>query len=169
MAISLTGWVVRVTVADQGGNKSTLKFPIDPAALGGGTEYADAAAIRTTILSYLDAVSTAQVVSHSLSEVYDEDTDFYGTGEIENIAQVTAKLVTAGKTANIRVPAPITSLFVALSGPDYNDVDPANVDMQNYLSLFETDVMVSDGEHIRDSATAGNWTGKRIHRGSTRG
>jgi hypothetical protein len=169
MALGLKGWVVRVTVADQGGKAGTLTYYIDPTALGGGTEYTDAAAIRTTILAELDPVTDCAIVGHSLTEEYVEDTNFYGTGELEEKAAVTMKLETAGKSVTVYIPAPSDSIFKAAAGPDFDVVDAADADLQAYLAVYQSDIMLSDGEHVQTVSVAGNVYGHRQHKSSKRG
>ena len=166
MSINSTGFFLTATVVDQGGNQATLRYELVAA------DFAAAETAAAGILTFLDAVSGAQVVSYRVGEAFAENADFYGAGEIENIAQITSKLVTDGKTANIKIPAPLDGVFVAASGPDYNVVDPADAAVINYVSIWEAGsgyATLSDGESVRDSATAGNFYGKRIHRGSRKG
>lgn len=166
MALNSTGFFLTVTVADQGGNQATLRYDLVAA------DFTAASTAAAGILTFLGAVSGAQVQSYRVGEAYAEDTDFFGSGEIENIAQITAKLTTDGKTANIKIPAPLDAIFVAASGPDYNVVDPSDTAVINYVSIWEAGTgyaTLSDGESVRDSATAGNFYGKRVHRGSRKG
>lgn len=167
MALVTKNWELSVVLSDQGGNKSALKYDLDPAVV---TDYATAASTRSSILGLLDPVTNSTIVAHSLAEKYGEDADFFGTGENENVALIVAKIADGlGKTVNIRIPNPVDGMFQAAEGPDYNEVDPSDSDLVDYLGLFEGFVFVSDGEHIEDSATAGNFYGKRIHRGSRKG
>lgn len=165
MAITSKGFYLHVDLVDKGGNKSTKKYVLTAADVATAT--ADAA----IIIAALEAVTEALVREYRLGERFSEDAAAYGSGEIENIGQVVAKLVTAPKTVNIQIPAPLDSLFQALSGPDYNELDPSNLDLQAYIALWEAgaQAVLSDGESVRDSATAGNFYGKRIHRGSRKG
>ena len=165
MTLQATGWTYTVVLSDQGGNPSKLIYSLV------ATNYTDAAVAAATIIAALTAVTDLAIKSTSLSENYDEDTLVYGTAEAENVALIVAKLTTAGKTVNIRIPGPKDALFVAASGPEYNVVDPSNTALQDYLAIWEALGLatISDGETIRDSATAGNFSGHRIHRGSRKG
>lgn len=165
MALNSTGFFLNVTLSDQGGNKATLRYDLVAA------NFTDAQTARTAILALLGAVTDAQVVSYSLGEGFVEDTDFYGSGEIENVGLAVCKLTTDGKTVNVRIPAPVDGIFVAASGPDYNELDPADADLQAYLAIWEAAgyATISDGESVRETSTAGNFWGKRIHRGSRLG
>lgn len=165
MAIVSDGFFMHVDLVDTGGNKSTKKYKLVAA------DFATAQAAATSILAGLAGVTEALVKSYRLGEALVEDAAVYGSGEIENIGQVVAKLETAPKTVNIEIPAPLPALFVGASGPDYNVLDPANVALQTYIALWEASgvASLSDGEFVRDSATAGNFSGKRTHRGSKKG
>lgn len=165
MALSSTGFFLNVDLVDQGGNKSTLRYDLVAA------DFATAEADVATILAALDAVTTALIYAYRIGEKYVEDALSYGVGEVENIGLVVAKLTTAGKTVNVKIPAPEDALFIGAAGPDYNEMDPNNAATIAYLAIWENpgQAQISDGEHVRDTATAGNWTGKRIHRGSRKG
>jgi hypothetical protein len=164
-ALQDLGWLLAVVLSDIGGKKFNLRYAMTAA------DYTTAATDRTTLLSRLDAVTDCEIMSHSLTEKFGEDGDVFGTDEGENQAEIVAKLTAPLKTVNIFIPAPIAAMFVAASGPDYDVVDPTNVSLQAYLSSFEAAGLAttSDGETIRDSATAGNFTGKRIHKASRKG
>lgn len=165
MALASSGFYLNVDLVDQGGNRSTLRYDLVAA------DFATAQADVAIILAALGAVTTALVYAYRLGERFVEDALSFGVGEIENLGLVTAKLGTAGKTVNIKIPAPEPGLFVSAAGPDYNEMDPAAGATITYLAIWENpgQAQISDGEFLRDTATAGNWTGKRIHRGSRRG
>lgn len=166
MALQNNGFQLQVVLVDQGANKATVRFDMTAA------DYTNAALDRTTILAALAAVTTATIMAHYLREVFQEDGVVFGTGEIENIASNSARIDDAEiKYATIRIPAPVDGLFQAASGPLYNLVDPADVDLLAYLDLWETgqQCLLSDGESLDDPSVAGNVTGKRIHRKSRKG
>lgn len=166
MALVSVGYIGSVVLVDQGGNKATLRYDLN------GIDHATALLNMQAIITDLDAVTTALVLSYSVAEAYQEDTSLFGVGEIENQALFTAKLAgTPLKFVNLKVPAPVDGIFIGATGPEYNEVDTSNALAQAYLANFEAgaEANVSDGENVRDSATAGNWTGKRIHRGSRKG
>lgn len=166
MALASVGWYLSVVLADNGGNKSTLRYDLTAA------DAATAATDASTIMTELGPVTDAAIVGYSLGERFEEDTTFYGSGEIENIASISARIDSADqKWATIKIPAPAAGIFKAASGPDYNLVDVADADLVAYLNLFATgnEALLSDGEALVSPGTAGNVTGKRIHRGSRRG
>ncbi len=166
MALQNLGWSLAVVLSDIGGNKFTLRYSMTAA------DYTNAAIDRTTIINALDAVTNCVLVSHTLSEKVAEDGPVFGSAEGENQAAISAKLVAPGKPdAQISIPAPIDAMFVGTSGPDYNQVNPANVPLVSYVALFEAgaEATISDGDSVRDSSVAGNFTGKRIHKASRKG
>ena len=166
MALNSVGWYLHVTLADQGGNKSTVRY--DLTAVDAATAAADAA----TIMAELAPVTDAAIVGYALGEKFEEDAAFYGTGEIENLATISARIdANEQKFATIKIPAPAAGIFKAASGADYNVVDVADADLVAYLNLFATgeQVLLSDGEALLSPGTAGNVTGRRTHRGSSKG
>lgn len=173
MALATKGTYLNVVLADEAGNKSTVRINLsyaDLAALSAGVTAGDI----DDILTALNAVTDARVVSYNMGESYAEDADFYGASgsEVENVALISAKIDSAvpGKTATFRIPAPNIGIFEATQGEGKNIVDITDAALQTYLALFDTGVCrVSDGEIIENPATAGNFKGKRIHRGSRNG
>jgi len=166
MALVTAGWGLTVVLVDTGGNKSTLRYDLTAA------DYTTAAVDRGTILAALAAVTDAVIVQHSLSEIYREDTTLYGGGEVENVALIDVTIDAAFlKTAQLRIPAPDASLWVDVSGPNWNVIDPTVAALQTYLNLWTTgnELYLSDGETILDPTVAGRVKGKRIHRGSRKG
>jgi len=166
MALNSVGWYLHVILVDQGGNKSVLRY--DLTAADASTAAADAA----TVMAELGPVTDAAITGYALGEKFEEDATFFGNGEIENIAALSARLDTdEQKFATIKIPAPADGIFKAASGPDYNVVDVADADLVAYLNLFATgeQAYLSDGEALLSPGTAGNVTGKRIHRGSSKG
>jgi len=167
MALVSIGFKLTVTLSDQGGNKSTLKF--DLVAVDAETAAADA----EDIVAALDAITTAAIIGYNVGEQFSEDTVEFGTGEVESVALIVARIeADEKKYANIRVPAPVVGIFKAAAGDDYNEVDAADTDLVAYLNLFADSTgvaLLSDGETLRSPGTAGNVTGKRIHRASKKG
>lgn len=173
MALATKGTFLNVTLADEAGNRSTVRFDLSYAtlaALSAGVTAGDV----DDILAALNAVTDARVVGYNLGEGYAEDADFYGASgsEVENIALISAKIDSAvpGQYCSLRIPAPNIGIFEAAQGEGKNIVDITDVALQTYLALFDTGVCrVSNGEVIEDPTVAGNFKGKRIHRASRNG
>lgn len=169
MALAFTKWQATFRLIDQGGNESHQTVDLV------GASDALIAAILTnvdTLYTRLLGVTDCVVKSVFVTYVMEDAAVSYGTGEAENVALIVADIDDVmDKTVNIRVPAPKDAIFKGAAGKDFNTVDTADAAVIAYLSSFETGGLatVSDGETIKDSATVGNWFGKRIHRGSRRG
>lgn len=160
------GFRLVVNLVDQGGNKSIQQFQLT------GVDFATATAQATLIRGYLEAVTGLAVAAYNIAQVFEEDTELFGTAEAENVALVSARIDSAEiKYATVRIPGPVDGIFQAGSGPLYNVVDPSDADLQNFLGIYETGAQatISDGESLLDPAVAGNVTGKRIHRKSRKG
>jgi hypothetical protein len=175
MALVTKGTYMTVVVVDAAGNRSTLRYELT---------YANLAALSTAVtagdldglLADLNAVTDGRVVAYQFGEKFAENADFYGAAgsQVENIALISAKIDgEPNKVAQVRVPAPAIGIFLGTTGKNANIVDIADADILAYLDNFanagDDIVQVSDGESLADPATAGNWEGKRIHRGSRKG
>jgi hypothetical protein len=166
MALASVGWFLHVTLSDTGGNHSVLRYDLT------ATDATTAATDAATILAALGDITDAAVIGYALGEKFEDDAVEYGLGEVENIALISARIDSAEqKHAIIRVPAPVVGIFKAATGPDYNVVDAADTDLITYLNVFATgnEALLSDGEALDSPGTAGNVTGKRIHRKSRKG
>jgi hypothetical protein len=166
MSLVSQGFLLTVTLSDTGGNKSILKYKLQAA------DFATATTDAGTILTALAAVTDALLLAYHLSEVFEEDSALYGSGEVENVASMSARIDAAEvKYATVRIPAPSDGIFQAASGPLYNVVDPGDTDLVAYLNVFvdTAEAYLSDGENLLSPGTAGNVTGKRIHRKSRKG
>lgn len=176
MALVQEKVILSIVLVDAAGNKSNMLLEL---------QYADLAALNTGhttndeifgvggIVPLLEAVTQATVLSVTMAVKYGENSAFYGAAgsEVENVALITAQVAgVPGKKVNLRIPAPEDGIFLDTSGENRNIVDTADADAIAWLALFEVAATpgfdISDGENIADSATAGNWKGKRIHRGS---
>lgn len=162
MAFVSQGFRGQVTLEDNGGNKTVRTFYLR------ADNAEDAATAMTTILAALDAVTDALIIDYSFGEVFGNDSGSYPASgvQIENLALITTQLATFNKTATYTIPAPVPAMFVALSGPGANEVNPTYAPLVTYENLFTAAgvAYISDGE---DATAIQN--GKRIHRKSNRG
>jgi len=168
MGLVTKGYFANMTVVDSGGNKATLRYALASATI------ADALTDAATLISTLNAVTDGVIVSYTVGEAYEEDSVFFAAAgvHVENVALISAKIDDPEiKYASLRIPAPADGIFLAASGPNYNRVDPADAGLVAYLNNFATAgiATISDGEVLESPGTAGNVTGKRIHRGSRMG
>lgn len=164
---------LNVSLVDAAGNKAASRFDLDYADWA-AFNTAIAAGAATSFLADLAAITNATIVGYSVGESFVEDTNLYGAAgsEVENIAMLTCAIDgELNKYTTLRVPAPVDGLFLGTQGDNRNIVDVADADLLTYLNYFISGgmVLVSDGESIADPTTAGNFKGKRIHRGSRKG
>ncbi len=158
-----------VTLADCQGNKSTLRFHVNKTDLSDlATDIADLTGAGG-LLADLEAITDAKVIGYRVGVSFAENgTPYAAAGvNVEEVAEISARInATAEKYAIIRVPAPVTGIFVADTGKTANTIDAADSDLQAFLANFQSLCKVSDGENIADPSTAGNVSGKRIFRAS---
>ena len=182
--VSVNGLKVSWTLSDKGGNKSTLRYTLNPAVAefvdlatassAAGLARLDAARAR------LEAVTDANVISQILGQYWEEDdqANEYGAGEVEELAIITGRIDGyTKKSHSIRIPAPSDGIFMndAAPGPEANQIDTNDAALLAWMASFQAttgaaagDFLVSDGESMTD-VTPTNIKGKRIHRGSTKG
>lgn len=173
MALAFKKAFLNFTLLDEAGNRSSMRYDLD---------YADLAALSTawtagditTIATDLAAVTDALLAGYNVGVQFEEDTAEVGASgsEVENVALISAKLTGfVNKRVSLRIPAPVVGIFEDTQGEGKNIVDTSDAALQAYLAHMEASgvIEVSDGESIKDSATAGTFKGKRIHRASTRG
>lgn len=164
MALVAGGFEFSVVLVDSGGNKSTRVYDLTSADM---TEaLTDAAAI----LALLDTLTNAAIQGYRVAQKFVEDAFAYPAGgvNVEELALVTAQIDgEPGKTVNFSIPAPVDSIFIAVTGPQRNRVDTANLDLIAYASIWNpgSRAEISDGESIELPLLEG----KRIHRGSRKG
>jgi len=173
MALAQKKVFLNVVLADGAGNKATVPLSFD---------YADFAALatavaggaHTTAITHLEAVTRARVVAYSIGVQFAENANYFAEAgvQIEDIASISCLIDGEPlKRATLRIPAPESGIFVGSTGENANIVDTTDSDLLAWLEHFSSDgeCLVSDGEQIADPAVAGNFKGKRIHRGSTKG
>lgn len=163
-----SGYVLSVTLVDNGNNESTKSFHITEDAV-----YADALTDAQSILTALDAITNAVIKSWSLAKVYEEDALVLPAEgiQVENTARVSALITNeVAKYAQFVIPAPVIGIFTGTSGAAANTVDGADADLGTFLLLFGAAgvATVSDGETIESPSTA-TVKGKRVHRASRKG
>jgi hypothetical protein len=168
MALASVGFFATITLADSGGNKSTLRYELVAADIE--TAETDTA----TIITRLNAVTDGVIVGYTVGEAFEENATFLAAEgvQVENVAMLSARISNAKeKYAQLRIPAPTIGIFQQTTGSKSNVVDNTDADLLTYLSTFVTGGLatVSDGEILLNPSAAGNLSGKRIHRGSRKG
>lgn len=166
----------RVTLMDTGANKVTLTFKSTC------TTTAGANILGPQLLSAIQALTTAKIIKFGyVFEQAENDTTPPVAAEVENKAEVSAKLVLAGsgpgqtRAGSFSIPAPVVGMFQATAGELFNVVNPAYGPLQTLLALYEAgfgvfgSLTLSDYQTIQDPTVAGNIKGKRIHKASRKG
>ena len=175
MALVSQGTFVNLVIADAAGNRAGLRLTMtyaDLAALSTGVTAGDI----TGLIADLDAVTDGKIVSYSMGEMFAEDTAPLGAAGSEVEAKASMSCAIAGdptKKVTLYIPAPTDGVFLGTTGENRNIVDTTATIVQSWLNNFSTAgdnlATVSDGESIADPTAAGNFKGKRIHRGSKKG
>jgi len=156
------------TFIDSGGNTGTREYMMDPLNV---TDFAEAQAAAVAALPIIQALSDAPIASYRVFQSYNENALVLpATVQIENQMSLTYQLAIAGnKKANLNIPSPKITMFVAGTGPQSNIVntnETTNTVLASFTNLFETagNFTLSDGEK-----TTRILSGKRVHRASSRG
>ena len=131
------------------------------AGAGGLTNLAAAAAL-------MEAVTLGKITKFTVSQEFVSDAAGNGAGDNDDKAVVSVSVYgTAGKRANLFIPAPAPTIFVGdgAFGPESETIDPADADLLAFLDLFvATEVnsdtvpagvfLFSDGEQVDDVPAA---------------
>lgn len=163
MALVADGFRLVVSLADNGGNVSSLTYVLT------AEDHATAVTNSATIVAALDAVTNSVIVQYAIKTVFAENGFVYPEAgvENENKASITVLLDGLGaKKANVKIPAPVIGIFTDTKGLGANVVDISDVDLNAYLDIFESgnEATLSDGETMDKPLT-----GKRISARSNRG
>lgn len=151
------GWFLTVSLADQGGQISTLEYMLK------AIDYATAQASVTAILAQIGNVTQSSFSSYSLSQRYMEDSLAYpGAAQNEIKATIIVNLTGGTKKATLNIPAPTNGLFVAATGPNSDVLDTLDADVIAYVALYAVggSAYISDGEDA-DFVVRGRKTSRR--------
>lgn len=156
MALVANGYGLSISLVDNGGNVSTLKYDLTSA------DHAAALVDGAAIVSALAAITNAVISQWVIHTRYAEDAFAYPAAGVENEdkASITVLLDGLGnKKANVKIPAPVIGIFTAATGLGANIVDISDTDLLTYLAIFEDggEAYISDGETMDMPLT-----GKRI-------
>jgi len=165
MALVSDGFVLEVTLIDNGANTTTRSFELK--ATTAGTAASDSA----TILAGLADVSDGVVSSYSIRETFVNDALSLPTSQAVQ-AEVSASMTcfiadAGGKKANYRIPMPKTALFNGTIGKNANTVDTANTAVLAFHALYHPSTGVA---YLSDGESAGGLIdGIRVSRKSRQG
>lgn len=163
---------------DRGGNKFDMRWHST------GTVQTAAWDLYNNWLPALQALTQCKVIEagYVVKQAEQDQTPLPTNGEGEKKAMISCALVTEtppnpGQTkfAQILIPAPVDGLFLATAGEGANIVDVENSELLAFLESFTVgagllpSLTLSDFQTIKDPTIAGNISGKRVTRGSTRG
>jgi len=159
MALVLEKYWITITIRDSGGNDSQVRYDMT------ATDDIAAATAATAILGYFEAVCAAGTVNYSITKrFYNDAFVLPADNSVQN--EVKALLVMQDETVpskrhTVRIPAPETDVFLAVTGELQNVVDIAHQDVLDFANMFSTagECYISDGERILDN---GLLRGKRV-------
>jgi hypothetical protein len=167
MPFSAAAFGMSVTFIDSGSNTAAREYMMDATV----TTFAEAEAAATAAIPQIQATSDAPIASYRVFQAYNEDALILPAAiQIENTMSLTYQLFSAGnKKANLNVPAPKITMFVAPTGPQSNIVNTnttTNTVLETFTTLFKAagKFTLSDGEKV-----ARILAGKRVHKKSSRG
>lgn len=167
MAFEAANFGMSVTFIDSGANTAPREYMMDDTVV----DYDGAEAAALVMVPSVQALSDAPIASYRVFKAYNEAALVLpATVQIENTMSLTYQLVLAGnKKANLNVPAPKITMFVAATGPQSNIVN-TNESTNTLLATFTDNFQgagkftMSDGEK-----TSRILSGKRVHKKSSRG
>lgn len=170
MAIVSTGFEGYVSLVDTEGSVVTLRYDLQNPA-----DFAAATTSMGLIITALTAVTDAVIKSWGVGEKYANNALTLPAAGVEVERRAVLSALIAGslpqKWVNVVIPAPKVGLFMQPTGPGARQIDPNDAAVIDYLQLFETasQAFVSDGEVLADPTVAGNFSGRKTHRGSRNG
>lgn len=161
MALVEDGFELVVQLADNGGKPYGQKtydlVDDDPTTV---------AAVATSILGKLTAVTDSVVAGYSINQKFINDALTLPASGVqnENQAIITATIVgQPNKSASVTIPGAKIAIFTNTSGKGANIVNMGNTALQTYLGIFDptggNEAFISDGEQI----VALSGSGKRRH------
>lgn len=167
MAFAAAGFGMTVTFVDSGSNTAVREYMMDSTV----TTYEMAETAAAAAAPQIQATSDAPIAQYRVFQTYEEAALVLPLDvQIENTMSLTYQLVLAGnKKANLNVPAPKITMFVAATGPQSNIVntnETTNTVLATFTDLFQIagKFTLSDGEK-----SSRILSGKRVHRRSSRG
>lgn len=167
-----------VKLIDKGNNKFTMRW------YSTGKVYATAETLSVTMVNALEKITQCKIIEagYTFRFIEDDQTPLSTYGEGEKKAMISCALITENppnpgqtKYAQILVPAPVETLFLATAGEGANIVDVENADLIDFLTCFYEGagllpaLTLSDFQMIKDPSVAGNISGKRVTRKSNNG
>jgi len=161
MALVFQKFKLTVNLADNGGSPYGSKefdlVDIDPTTV---------AAVATSVITKLLAVTDSEVASYQISQVFINDALTLPASGVQNENQAIITCPVVGipnKSATVTIPAANIGVFTNTSGKGANIVDMSDTALLAFLGIYDptagNEAYISDGEQI--IAAAGG--GKRRH------
>ena len=138
-----SGFFLSVSLTDSQDDVSTLRYELR------GTDFTEALANKTAILTALAGVSGSVISSTSLSFVEDEASFSYPVNMDNGVrARNTFQLAGSTEKATLDIPAPLVTIFQNTVGSGANQVDITDAGVVAYAQLFQSGgaAFISDGE-----------------------
>lgn len=160
MAIISAGFEIQLSAQDQGGNTVNKTYETDPAVV---IDLVTAEAARAALQAAWVNVSELVISGMSIKEKFTNDALVLPTGnvEAENKASMTGQLVGTSDKANIKIPAPLITIFNGATGAAANQVDVNDAALLVYTAQYIAGqpFMLSDGQKLSSAVML---VGKRI-------
>lgn len=169
MPLSTEYTFCHVNMVDYQGNKSALRFRLTFANLDALNTGIAGITGAGGLLEDLEAITDLMVTSVYFGEKQSQEGYGAEGSESQEQAVISAKVANRpGVYAQIRIPGPSDDIFLPGPGADNNLVDREDVALIAFLENYEEGgvVTTSDGEHIEDASTLGNFKGRRVYRRS---
>ncbi len=145
MALVSNGWWARITVVDNGNNRTIKTYQLRAVTA------AAAATDTAAILAALNGVTDSTVSGYSIAERFVEDSFVFPVSGIQNEDKASISVIVSNsKSANLKIPAPIPAMFTGTTGRAANIVDTSNALLITYTDLFRTgnEAFISDGDDL---------------------
>ncbi len=171
MALVGVSWDIIVTLADRGGQTTTLTFvtDFDPAL----TDITTIETFQNQLLIDLQAVTQLQIKTYGLMRRGLNDALVLPVSEgaqKENNAHITMPVNgIPNKSATFDIPGPETGVFKGTSGKASDEVDFTNPALLALLANYKTTghLTISDGERV--TSDVASYAGVRSHKHNRRG
>jgi hypothetical protein len=152
MALTFTGWKVTVSFIDKGGDITKKTYDVR------GADYGEASTNVIALMTDLQAASLAAITGYNLGGEFAQDALALPT--LDGARNSIQALITVDiadnplKHGTITIPAPVSAVFVATSGPNSDIVNATAGVVTDLVDNFKADgtVFISDGEDVDTTA-----------------
>lgn len=148
MALTFTAWKLTVSFIDKGGDITTKTYQIR------GADYDEASTNAIALITDLTAASLSAITGYNLGGEFAQDALALPTLDgARNSMQAVITVDIADnplKHGTITIPAPVSAVFVATSGPNSDVVDGTASVVTNLVDNFKAagTAYISDGEDV---------------------